>query len=201
MTYSIGCRAPRRNALAAELVQHLTQHATDDVLYADERAAATAQPARLPRTLQEFAQNAVRTLSERPAETSCALGEILTEVKPGVLFDEPAGRWANGAVVLDRRTRMLYDERHVFINGDSVRATGEDARLMRTLADHRGVDARAVRAASAAARTLLAQWFRAGWLHAAAGVEAERGVDHAAADPDTDMDAATDPADGQPPRA
>jgi hypothetical protein len=58
-----------------------------------------------------------------------------------------------------------------------------------------------VRAASAAARTLLAQWFRAGWLHAAAGVEAERGVDHAAADPDTDMDAATDPADGQPPRA
>jgi 50S ribosomal protein L16 3-hydroxylase len=199
MTYSIGFRAPRRNALAAELVQHLTQHATDDLLYADERAAATTQPARLPRTLQEFAQNAVRTLSERPAETSCALGEILTEVKPGVLFDEPAGRWANGAVVLDRRTRMLYDERHVFINGDSIRATGEDARLMRTLADHRGLDARAVRAASAAARTLLAQWFRAGWLHAAAGVEAERGVDHAAADPDTDAD--TDPANGHPSRA
>jgi hypothetical protein len=43
----------------------------------------------------------------------------------------PTGDWAPGAVQLDRRTRMMYDERHVFINGESLRAGGADARLMR----------------------------------------------------------------------
>ena len=46
-------------------------------------------------------------------------------------------------VRLDRRTRMLYDERHVFINGESFRAGGRDATLMRRLADRRALDARA----------------------------------------------------------
>jgi 50S ribosomal protein L16 3-hydroxylase len=61
---------------------------------------------------------------------------------------------------------MMYDEHHVFINGDSYRATGKDARLMRRLADERGLDSRAVRRAGAAARALLGEWFGAGWLHA-----------------------------------
>ena len=48
------------------------------------------------------------------------------------------------AVVLDRKTRMLYDERHVFINGESFRAAGRDATLARRLADRRRLDARSV---------------------------------------------------------
>jgi 50S ribosomal protein L16 3-hydroxylase len=59
---------------------------------------------------------------------------------------------------------MLYDERNVYINGDSCRATGADARLLRRLADPRRLDVRAVRGASAAARALLGEWFAAGWL-------------------------------------
>jgi 50S ribosomal protein L16 3-hydroxylase len=30
-------------------------------------------------------------------------------------------------VVLDRRTRMMHDARHIFINGESYRAAGRDA--------------------------------------------------------------------------
>src|SRR5690606_763573 len=148
MTYSIGFRAPRRNALAAELVQHLTEHAAAEVLYDDAHATATAKPARLPAALRDFALETLRALSEHPDEVSCALGEILTDVKPNVYFDEPKNRWKAGAVVLDRRTRMLYDEKHVFVNGDSIRATGDDARLMRQLADRRRLDAQTVRSAS-----------------------------------------------------
>jgi 50S ribosomal protein L16 3-hydroxylase len=59
---------------------------------------------------------------------------------------------------------MMYDEQSIFINGESRRVTGKDTRLMRQLANDRRLDARAVRAASAAARALLADWFRAGWL-------------------------------------
>jgi 50S ribosomal protein L16 3-hydroxylase len=59
---------------------------------------------------------------------------------------------------------MLYDARHVFINGESMRVRGKDAALLRRLANERTLDARAVRDASAAVRKLLAEWLAAGWL-------------------------------------
>ncbi len=70
-------------------------------------------------------------------------------------------------VALDRRTRMLHDARHVFINGESYRAAGRDARLMRRLADERRLDGRALRGASAGALELLADWCGSGWVHPA----------------------------------
>jgi 50S ribosomal protein L16 3-hydroxylase len=60
---------------------------------------------------------------------------------------------------------MLFDARHVFINGESVRASGADARLMQALANQRGLDAATVGKASAGARALLDDWQQAGWLH------------------------------------
>jgi 50S ribosomal protein L16 3-hydroxylase len=30
-------------------------------------------------------------------------------------------------VALDRRTRMMFDAQHIFINGESYRASGRDA--------------------------------------------------------------------------
>jgi 50S ribosomal protein L16 3-hydroxylase len=165
MTYSVGFRAPQRGALAGEIVGRLADDHADDVLYRDPQLAATQQPGRIPPELQAFAADAVRRLVERPREVACALGETMTEPKPGGAFDEPAAEWLPGAVVLDRRTRMMYDEHHVFINGESYRAAGKDASLMRRLADERCLDAQAVRRASVAARSLLSEWFSAGWLH------------------------------------
>jgi 50S ribosomal protein L16 3-hydroxylase len=89
----------------------------------------------------------------------------MTEPKPRVWFDEPEAPWVPGAVRLDRRSRMMYDERHLFINGESLRASGADARLMRSLADHRCLSARQVQRASPDARALLQDWYEAGWLH------------------------------------
>ena len=66
------------------------------------------------------------------------LGEVLSEPKPGVWFDAGAPLPREGAVHLDRRTRMIYDKRHVFINGESFRAAGRDAKLMQALADAKG---------------------------------------------------------------
>ena len=68
-------------------------------------------------------------------------------------------------MVLDRRTRMLYDGRHLFVNGESWRASGPDARLMRKLADERRLDAADLARASEEALQLLASWCEAGWLH------------------------------------
>jgi 50S ribosomal protein L16 3-hydroxylase len=86
-----------------------------------------------------------------------------------VWFDEPGHDWTPGAVALDRRTRMMYDDKHVFINGESFRAGGADARLMRALADGRMLGDAQVRRSSGDAQALLQDWFEAGWLHRTAG--------------------------------
>jgi 50S ribosomal protein L16 3-hydroxylase len=96
---------------------------------------------------------------------ACALGEVMTEPKPKVWFEEPDHAWSVGQLALDRRTRMMYDSRHVFINGESLRAGGADARLMSALADRRELTEREVERASAEAQAVLQDWFEAGWIH------------------------------------
>lgn len=166
MTASIGFRAPARGELAREVLGRLLE-AEDEapvVLYRDPSQPATAEPGRIPAALQDFAADAVaRALRDRGA-LEAALGEALTEPKPRVWFSPGAGFALDGGVRLDPRSRMMYDDAHVFLNGESWRAAGGDARLMRRLADHRVLAAADVARASAAARELLMQWAEDGWL-------------------------------------
>ena len=187
MTYSVGFRVPIRNVLAAELLHRLAEFSEDAVdtapvegrrraaplarLYRDPGQPATATPAALPAALVTFAQQAVVQALKDPLAISCALGECMTEPKPSVLFDEPLQAWAPDAakahqtsIRLDARTRMLYDSDHVFINGESYRAKGADATLMRRLADQRGLSAHELSKASVSAVALLGEWHDAGWL-------------------------------------
>lgn len=166
MTYSVGFRVPQRGGLAGEIAQRLADDHEDETLYEDPDQPATRQPGRIPAGLQSFTADALRRLLEQPEDMARALGEVMTEPKPKVWFDEPEGDWELGAIWLDRRTRMMYDEHHVFINGEAYRAAGEDAELMRRLADERRLDAVAVCGASEDAQALLGEWFVAGWLHA-----------------------------------
>ena len=168
MTCSIGFRAPGAGELAAELLQRLAQDAADELPvrhYRDAGQAALGRPAELPAAMVEFAQRALNQALADPMRLARCLGEHLTEPKPLVWFEASAHASPVGAVQLDRRTRMLYDAHHVFINGESYRASGRDASLMRQLADARSLDAPACRGASAAARDLLHSWLAAGWLH------------------------------------
>lgn len=169
MTYSIGFRQPARGELARELLQRLADEADDsvgDVAYRDPGQPATATPALLPEAMLDFARDAVARALADPTQLAMLLGEVMTEPKPNVWFDALDGAASvAGAVKLDRRTRMLYDGQHVFINGESFRAGGRDARLMRRLADARALTAPEATALSAEARELLGQWKQAGWLH------------------------------------
>jgi 50S ribosomal protein L16 3-hydroxylase len=72
----------------------------------------------------------------------------------------------SGGIQLDRRTKMMYDERHIFINGESFRVAGKDARLLRELADERIVSALSWRSLGPDAKAALLEWACAGWLHA-----------------------------------
>jgi 50S ribosomal protein L16 3-hydroxylase len=164
MTCSIGMRAPQRGSLAAEIMQRLADGAHSPALYRDPKQPATAAPAAIPRSLTAFAVKAVRGLATEHRAVARALGEVLSEPKPQVWFSGRNTEWRPGAVSLDRRTRMLYDDHQIFINGEAVAVEGRDVVLLRRLADERSLDALRVRRASRAVRKLLASWFAVGWL-------------------------------------
>ncbi|MDT7928074.1 JmjC domain-containing protein [Tepidimonas sp.] len=165
MTVSVGFRVPQRGGLAVELAQRLAEEHEDDVLYRDAGQPATAEPGRIPAALQAFAREGLQRLLADERALACALGEVLTEPKPHVWFEPADHPWHPGAVVLDRRTRMAYDDHHIFINGEALLARGRDAQLMRRLANVRRLSAREVSSASPRALAVLAQWAELGWLH------------------------------------
>jgi 50S ribosomal protein L16 3-hydroxylase len=171
MTCSVGFRAPSAHELAREVLQRLLEGSHEpmrDPRYRDPAQAASATPGRVPDALQAFARQAVARLLADPRRLDEALGELLSEPKPAVWFTPDRSIAAGGrGVRLDRRTRMLYDTRHIYINGEAFVASGRDATLMRRLADARGLAARDVAALSAAAHALLDDWALAGWLRQA----------------------------------
>jgi len=172
VTASIGFRAPSRDEIGAGVLQRMLDGCEDPCegpLYRDPAQSATDQPARIPKALVGFAADAVRRLADAPQSLECALGEWLSEPKPKVWFDEGCDLPHRAAVVLDRRTRMVYDDHHVFINGESFVASGRDALLMRMLADQRSLDAKAMARLGQQARELVQSWAQQGWLHACAG--------------------------------
>jgi len=155
----------RANPSYVRLAEEVRSH--DPELYRDPSAAATTTPAAIPARLSDFAALAVERLVAQRAAIDRALGEVLSEPKPHVWFRGNEIRGGLAGVRLDRKTRMLYDSRHVFINGEAVPARGRGGALLKRLADERTLDARAVRGSSPAVRSLLRQWLAAGWLQRA----------------------------------
>lgn len=169
MTYSIGFRAPARAELAQELLVRLSEDAVEDEqvqMYRDAKQEAVAEPGAIPAELQAFAKEALERALSQPLALERALGEYLTEPKPNVWFEASDGGAMLEAVRLDRRTRMMYDAQHIFINGESYRAGGKDATLMRRLANQRYLSAKDIQRASDEALELLSIWCDDGWAHA-----------------------------------
>ena len=175
MTCSIGARAPSRGEIAQAVLQRALDAVDPDMLgarYRDAGALPADAPGRIPGALARFAAEAVARFVADGESMACALGEALTEPKAAVRFegndDAPSEPTLDlGGVCLDRRSRMLYDDRRIYLNGESYLARGRDAAVVRQLADRRRLDAAEVRRLSADARGTLAGWLAAGWVHRA----------------------------------
>ena len=175
MTASVGFRAATATVFAQELLHQLAddlelpEAGAREAIYRDPGAPATATPGRLPDSLRDFARSSLQAALADADGLDRAIGVLMTEPKPQVWFDAGDVVPAGAGVALDRRSRMAYDERHVFINGEAFRAAGRDARLMRALADTRTLRGAEVAALSEGARALLDDWAEAGWLRPAQG--------------------------------
>lgn len=193
MTISIGFRAPSMAALARGLLEAAADQAMARLgqpagpygdpplpgpapagLYRDPGQPATATPAALPDALLQATLDTLDKLRFDEALAARFLGCWLTEPNSLSVFDDDtAGEapdlseaWPDqGRLVLDRRTRMLYRGRQLFINGETAPVPPSPA--LRALADARELDCadRRCRVLDEDARDCLAEWLDAGWLH------------------------------------
>lgn len=168
MTYSIGFRAPNRGELVRELLQRMADDVPDqsgDAVYRDPDQPAVANPGAIPSALLAFALKSLQAALKAPKTLPQMVGEYLTEPKSSVWFESDQDAAIQGGVVLDRRTRMMYDRQTIFMNGESYPASGRDASLLRRLANDGVLDSSSLARASDDARTLLQSWCKDGWIH------------------------------------
>ena len=171
MTYSIGFRVPQMGDLARELLVRMSEDAEESVgtdLYQDAKQPAVQNAAAMPEGLSDFAKSALQRALKDPHALARALGEYLTEPKANVWFEGGEAPRKIKTMALDRRSRMMYDKHHIFLNGESWRAAGADARLMRLLADQRMLTSEDLKGASTQALALLRDWCEDGWLKVSA---------------------------------
>ncbi|MGN6580452.1 MAG: ribosomal protein uL16 3-hydroxylase [Bordetella sp.] len=191
MTISIGFRAPGLAMLARGLLEAAADQTMARLgqpagpygdpplpgvrlggLYRDPGQPASIHPAELPEALIKATLDTLDTLRFDAALAARFLGCWLSEPNTLSVFtpadDAPdlEEEWpAHGALVLDRRSRMLYRDRQIFINGETAPVAPSPA--LRALADERRLDCADARCRrlSADSRACLADWLSAGWLH------------------------------------
>lgn len=169
MTYSVGFRAPNPTELVGQLLTRLADVSQDmvesDKLFADPGRPATAEPASMPQDLLNFAIHAVEKAIGNKEELGRVLGEFLTEPNANLWFEE--GReWPKNPVRvrLDRKSKMLYWERNLFINGETLSGSGADLKLMQKLANQRVLETADLAKASAQVWEQLREWSDLGWV-------------------------------------
>jgi 50S ribosomal protein L16 3-hydroxylase len=174
MTCSIGFRAPARGELVRELLVRMADSASVPdaaTLYADPNQAATPEPAALPAALARAARGWVREALSEVSMVDKALGEYLSEPPDSVWFhapDAPDLVWPTDGLRLDPRSRVLYDPKHLFINGESVEWASmveHDAACLQQLANQRELPPGALRRLSVDSREMVKGWVQAGWAH------------------------------------
>ena len=170
-TCSIGFRAPSAQELAVAFLDWLRDRVALDGRYADPGLAPTGEPARIGTVMRAHATAMLRRMrwDERTAGTF--LGSYLTEPKPAVTFEPPARPLGAAAfrraaarrgLRLDSRTQLLYDERHMFMNGEALAWPARGARALKRLANRRELGPAELR--STAAFPVLHRWYCDGFL-------------------------------------
>jgi 50S ribosomal protein L16 3-hydroxylase len=172
-TYSIGFRAPAAQELVIAFLDWLRDRIAVDGRYSDPGLAATREPARIGEALQRYGTATLSRVRWDQRDAARFLGCYLTEPKPAVRFEPPARALARTSFIheakrcgvrLDARTQLLYDKRHLFINGEAMRwPAAAAASALKQLANERCLASAEPR--RSASLSILYDWYRDGFLH------------------------------------
>jgi 50S ribosomal protein L16 3-hydroxylase len=169
ITYSIGFRAASAQELATAFLDWLRDKIDLHGRYSDPGRAPATSPARIDRRLQDYAMATLRRLRWDERSIARFLGSYLSEPKPTAIFAPrtPPGRTrfirhaGRRGVRLDSRTRLLYDESNLYINGEALAWPADRRRMLRRLADARRLAPTEIDARIA---SLLYRWYCDGFL-------------------------------------
>jgi 50S ribosomal protein L16 3-hydroxylase len=180
VTCSIGFRTPSWVDLAGIWSELQSERAEDPGSgFRDAGIAAASHPARLPARMVEQARRELLRRAPDRGQVTLALLRQLSEPKPRVTFDPPrrpitrarfADRLRRQGLYPDRRTRMLYANRTLAINGELVSFPDPvQRRIMWSFADRRALPAGSDAQSAPGLRTdtleRLYAWYLAGWVH------------------------------------
>jgi 50S ribosomal protein L16 3-hydroxylase len=179
ITCSIGFRTPSWADLASIWSELQSDRGPRrQVLFRDAGLTPSAHPARLPGQLVEQAHRLLLRGQPGRRDVAMALLRQLSEPKPRVTFEAPRPPMAlsqfaralrSAGLRADRRTRMLYSDRTLAVNGELVELPGpQQRRLMRSFADRRVLLAQPDAPGLMLPAQLLArlyEWYLAGWVH------------------------------------
>ena len=170
LTWSIGMRAPTQREVASQFLDYLQDRLQDGSVYRDPGLKQRRHPAAISAQMRDVLRGMIESIRWSNADIDRYLGEMLSEPRQSVVFDPPS-RMSGAAFAqkadqrglqLDVRTRLLFDRKAFFINGESIVVTATDARILRTLADERALTAGT--RLSRAALALLQEWHAAGFV-------------------------------------
>lgn len=172
-TYSIGFRAATAQELASAFLEFVSDTISVEGRYADPDLVPTNEPARIGRRMQRRTADLLKRIRWDAASVARFLGSHLSEPKATVVFDPPQRPWSRAVfarrvrskgLVLDRRTRLLYDDQRLYMNGVEASLPSPGAQSLRELANARRLSARACAALAGDTLALLHEWYRDGFL-------------------------------------
>ncbi|TAK90055.1 MAG: cupin domain-containing protein [Burkholderiaceae bacterium] len=173
MTWSIGFRAPDYQEIGQVFLEYLADTIALPGRYADPQREASAAPAWIDDDWMDRVDKALQGIRWNKSALRNFLGEYLSTPKPSTFFSPPAkplsrARFAQqlqrGHLALDARTRMLYRNPEIFVNGESFTARGQDAILLKQLANERHLKGAGIKDLEVLIDTLH-EWYCAGWVH------------------------------------
>lgn len=149
LTWSIGFRAPSSQELSNAFLDYVRDEIKSAGQYADADLVPTAAPGEIDPEMQaRFAAMLTNTIASATDEDNLqiCLGRYLTEPKQHVCFDYPdielplslfRKNILRQGIDLNLKTRLLYDKRRFFINGEQWQIEQSGMALIRKLADTR----------------------------------------------------------------
>lgn len=173
ITCSIGFRAPSYQELGEAFLQFMAESIDLPGRYADPDLQPCKHPAEIGRPMLATIAAELAKVQFDEEDILVFLGQYLSEPKAHVFFDAPKkvlspAKFADSAsqngVRLSAKTRMLYHQSSLFINGESFDLRRADQATLRNLANLRSLAGDEVKAASIDAAEALYTWYQDGWL-------------------------------------
>ena len=175
ITWSLGFKAPSRQEMAGRFLDFLHDHLELSGDYRDPGLKPQRHPAVIGKAMLHQVGAMVNAIRWDQNDIVHCLGEYLTEPRPNLAFTRPrrmpAAKFARLAaargVQLDLKSRMLFCDSMVFINGESVTANATTRRALVRLADQRALPPRTP--IDRRVLELLYRWYGAGYIKVGIG--------------------------------